>query len=103
MGQIAAEIADSIIVTDDNPRNEDAALIRGQVLDGCPAASEIGDRAAAIAEAIAALGKGDVLIVAGKGHESGQIVGDQIRPFSDAEEALKSALALGGRSAEPVA
>jgi UDP-N-acetylmuramoyl-L-alanyl-D-glutamate--2,6-diaminopimelate ligase len=103
MGRIAAEFADSVIVTDDNPRGEDAATIRRQVLAGCPTAREIGDRAAAIAEAIAALGRGDALIVAGKGHESGQIVGDHTRPFSDADEALKSALALGGRSAESVA
>jgi len=99
MGRVAAEFADSIIVTDDNPRSEDAGSIRRQVLAGCPAAREIGDRASAIVEAVAALAKGDALIVAGKGHEAGQIVGDQIRPFSDAEETLRSALALGGRSA----
>ncbi len=100
MGQIAARHADIVIVTDDNPRSEDAASIRRQVLVGCPEAQEIGDRAAAIGCAIAALGGGDTLIVAGKGHETGQIVGSLVRPFSDADEVLKSALALGGRSAE---
>jgi UDP-N-acetylmuramoyl-L-alanyl-D-glutamate--2,6-diaminopimelate ligase len=100
MGGIAAQHADSVIVTDDNPRSEDAASIRKQVLEGCPSAVEIGDRATAIADAIAALGDGDVLVVAGKGHESGQIIGDQVRPFSDKEEILKSALSLGGRSAD---
>jgi UDP-N-acetylmuramoyl-L-alanyl-D-glutamate--2,6-diaminopimelate ligase len=103
MGRIAAELADIVIVTDDNPRSENAASIRTQVLAACPDAREIGDRASAIAEAIAALGQGDALIVAGKGHEAGQIVGDQVRPFSDAEETLKSALMLGGRSAERAA
>jgi UDP-N-acetylmuramoyl-L-alanyl-D-glutamate--2,6-diaminopimelate ligase len=103
MGEAAAQHADNIIVTDDNPRSEDAASIRRQVLAGCPSAQEIGDRAIAIGEAIAALGESDALIVAGKGHETGQIVGNQVRPFSDAGEALKSALALGGRAAGPFA
>jgi UDP-N-acetylmuramoyl-L-alanyl-D-glutamate--2,6-diaminopimelate ligase len=100
MGQIVAHRADKAIVTDDNPRSEDAASIRKQVLAGCPDAQDIGDRATAIASAIAALGRGDALIVAGKGHEVGQIVGSQVRPFSDRDEVLKSALMLGGRPAE---
>ena len=100
MGQIAMRHADRVIVTDDNPRSEDAVSIRKQVLAGCPDAQDIGDRATAIASAIAALGIGDALIVAGKGHENGQIVGTHVRPFSDRDEVLKSALALGGHSAE---
>jgi UDP-N-acetylmuramoyl-L-alanyl-D-glutamate--2,6-diaminopimelate ligase len=102
MGEIAVRLADSVIVTDDNPRNEDAAAIRRAVLAGCPSALEIGDREQAITRAMAALGPGDALIIAGKGHESGQIIGAQLRPFSDAEEAVKAALALGGRPAEPL-
>lgn len=101
MGRIATLKADQVIVTDDNPRSEDAATIRKEVLAGCPGAKEIGDRAAAIGLAIAALGEGDALIIAGKGHETGQIVGHEVRPFSDAQEAIKAARALGGRVAEP--
>jgi UDP-N-acetylmuramoyl-L-alanyl-D-glutamate--2,6-diaminopimelate ligase len=100
MGELAARLADRVIVTDDNPRSEDAAAIRKAVLAGCPCALEIGDREQAITRAIASLGKGDVLVIAGKGHETGQIVGEKIRPFSDAKEAVRAALALGGRTAE---
>jgi UDP-N-acetylmuramoyl-L-alanyl-D-glutamate--2,6-diaminopimelate ligase len=85
MGEIAARFADDVIVTDDNPRGEDAAEIRRQAMAGCPNAQEIGDRAEAIRAGVAALGPGDVLVVAGKGHESGQIVGDQTLPFHDGE------------------
>lgn len=85
MGEIAAGLADKVVVTDDNPRGEDAAAIRQAVLQGCPAAMEIGDRAAAIAAGLDGLGAGDVLVVAGKGHESGQIVGDEVLPFNDAD------------------
>jgi len=85
MGEIAARFADDVIVTDDNPRGEDPAKIRRQAMAGCPNAQEIGDRAAAITAGVAALGPGDVLVVAGKGHESGQIVGDQTLPFHDGE------------------
>jgi UDP-N-acetylmuramoyl-L-alanyl-D-glutamate--2,6-diaminopimelate ligase len=99
MGAAAAKEADVVIVTDDNPRTEDAAVIRAEVLAGTPGAREIGDRAAAIHDGIAALGQGDILVVAGKGHETGQIIGAEVRPFSDREEVLKSALALGGRAA----
>jgi UDP-N-acetylmuramoyl-L-alanyl-D-glutamate--2,6-diaminopimelate ligase len=100
MGRIAAEHADRVIVTDDNPRSEEAAVIRAQILVACPGAGEIGDREAAINHAIGALEAGDVLVIAGKGHESGQIVGKEIRPFSDTQQAIKTALASGGRAAE---
>lgn len=100
MGQAAARFADRVIITDDNPRNEDARAIRSEILAGCPEAREIGERASAIHEAIAELRAGDCLVIAGKGHETGQITGGEIRPFSDREEAIKAALALGGRSAE---
>jgi UDP-N-acetylmuramoyl-L-alanyl-D-glutamate--2,6-diaminopimelate ligase len=100
MGEAAAKHADVVIVTDDNPRGEDPALIRRDAWAGCPEAREIGDRAEAIAQGIVALHAGDVLVIAGKGHETGQIVGGEVRPFSDREEAIKAAGALGGRAAE---
>jgi UDP-N-acetylmuramoyl-L-alanyl-D-glutamate--2,6-diaminopimelate ligase len=99
MGQIAAALADDVIVTDDNPRSENPATIRKEILATAPKAREIGDRADAIRAGIAALQVGDVLVLAGKGHETGQYVGSEVRPFSDREEALKAALALGGRAA----
>jgi UDP-N-acetylmuramoyl-L-alanyl-D-glutamate--2,6-diaminopimelate ligase len=83
MGRIAAENADRVIVTDDNPRSEQPAAIRAAILAAAPGAIEIGDRAEAIRAGIAALQKGDVLLIAGKGHETGQIVGDKILKFSD--------------------
>ncbi len=86
MGAIAAALADACIVTDDNPRTEDAGTIRRQILAACPSALEIADRSQAIAHAIDALRAGDLLVVAGKGHETGQIVGDQVLPFDDAAE-----------------
>jgi UDP-N-acetylmuramoyl-L-alanyl-D-glutamate--2,6-diaminopimelate ligase len=86
MGRIASELADKIIVTDDNPRSEDAATIRAQSLAACPGALEVGDRAQAIRLAIAQLQAGDVLVVAGKGHETGQIIVGIVHPFNDAEE-----------------
>jgi UDP-N-acetylmuramoyl-L-alanyl-D-glutamate--2,6-diaminopimelate ligase len=98
MGAAAAKHADAVIVTDDNPRSESAAAIRREALAGCPGAREIGDRAEAIYVAIAELAAGDVLVVAGKGHERGQVVGDETRPFSDREEAINAAVALGGRA-----
>lgn len=85
MGQIAADLADTVIVTDDNPRSEDPARIRRQILAACPDAQEIGDRAEAINAALASLTRGDILVVAGKGHETGQIVGDRVLPFDDAQ------------------
>jgi UDP-N-acetylmuramoyl-L-alanyl-D-glutamate--2,6-diaminopimelate ligase len=83
MGAIAAFKADRVIVTDDNPRSEDPAAIRAAILRAAGGASEIGDRTEAIRAAIGMLAPGDVLLIAGKGHESGQIVGDRILPFSD--------------------
>ncbi|MDB5441042.1 MAG: UDP-N-acetylmuramyl-tripeptide synthetase [Caulobacteraceae bacterium] len=83
MGRAAAQFADLAIVTDDNPRSEDPAAIRAAVLAGAPQAREIADRAQAIAAAVALLQAGDILVVAGKGHEQGQIVGGQVRPFDD--------------------
>ena len=91
MGRIAAENADRVIVTDDNPRSEQAAAIRAAILAAAPGAVEIGDRAQAIRSAIAELERGDVLLIAGKGHETGQIIGDRIVPFSD-HEAVAAAL-----------
>lgn len=96
MGE-AACAADRIIVTDDNPRSEDPGAIRAAVRAGCPHAEEIGDRAAAIAAAIAGLGPGDVAVIAGKGHEQGQIVGDRSIPFDDAAVAREAVERLGGR------
>jgi len=83
MGRIAIEEADRVIVTDDNPRSETAATIRAEILAAAKGAAEIGDRAQAIRSAIAALETGDVLLIAGKGHETGQIVGDRVLEFSD--------------------
>lgn len=86
MGVIAARLADRVIVTDDNPRSEVPGAIRREVLVGCPDAEEIGDRAAAIRTAVRGLAGGDLLVIAGKGHEQGQIVGNEVRPFDDAAE-----------------
>jgi UDP-N-acetylmuramyl-tripeptide synthetase len=87
MGEIATRCADVAIVTDDNPRSENPAAIRAQILAGAPSALEIGDRAEAIRAAVAMLVDGDALLIAGKGHEIGQIVGDRTLPFSDADQA----------------
>ena len=86
MGEIAIRRADRVYVTDDNPRSEDPAAIRKAILAAAPGAIEIGDRSAAIGRAVAELTPGDVLLVAGKGHETGQIVGERILPFSDQQE-----------------
>lgn len=86
MGAIAARLADKVVVSDDNPRTENAAAIRAAILAAAPGAIEIADRRAAIAHAVDGLDDGDLLLVAGKGHESGQIVGDRVLPFDDAEE-----------------
>jgi UDP-N-acetylmuramoyl-L-alanyl-D-glutamate--2,6-diaminopimelate ligase len=85
MGAVAAEKADRVIVTDDNPRSEDAATIRAAILAQAHGAAEIGDRREAIRAAIAELRRGDVLLIAGKGHETGQIIGDRVIEFSDHE------------------
>jgi UDP-N-acetylmuramoyl-L-alanyl-D-glutamate--2,6-diaminopimelate ligase len=96
MGAAAAEHADVVFVTDDNPRTEDPALIRAMVLEGAPDATEVADRAEAILRAVDALGPGDALLIAGKGHETGQIVGQDVLPFDDVEQASVAVLALDG-------
>jgi len=97
MGAAAAQYADLAIVTDDNPRSEDPMEIRAAILAGCPDATEVGDRAEAILRGVDALGAGDALLIAGKGHETGQIIGDDIYPFDDAEQASVAVAALDGR------
>jgi UDP-N-acetylmuramoyl-L-alanyl-D-glutamate--2,6-diaminopimelate ligase len=92
MGEIAARLADDVIITDDNPRSENPAAIRAAIRAAAPGAKEIGDRAEAIRAAVARLQPGDVLMVAGKGHETGQIVGNKTLPFSD-HDAVAAALA----------
>jgi UDP-N-acetylmuramoyl-L-alanyl-D-glutamate--2,6-diaminopimelate ligase len=99
MGAIAARLADDVIVTDDNPRSEDPAAIRAEILAAAPGAREIGDRAGAIRFAITGLRRGDVLVLAGKGHETGQYVKGEVLPFSDREQAVAAAIAGGGRKA----
>ena len=91
MGAVAAGLADLVIVTDDNPRGENAASIRAAVMTGAPGATEIGDRRAAIKAAIAAAGPEDIVILTGKGHEQGQIVGDLVLPFDDVSVARECA------------
>ena len=104
MGRVARELADLVVVTDDNPRSEDPAAIRAAILsgagefteaDGDTAVVEIGDRRAAIRHAVAWAGEGDVVVIAGKGHESGQTAGGLTRPFDDREE-LAAALTARG-------
>ena len=97
MGQAAAQYADVVIVTDDNPRSEDPAAIRAEVMKGCPEAAEIADRAEAILRGVDALQPGDALLIAGKGHETGQIIGNDIYPFDDAEQASVAVAALDGK------
>ncbi len=99
MGRAAAEQADIAIVTDDNPRSEDPASIRAMVLEGCPGALEVGDRAEAILRGVDMLEAGDALLIAGKGHETGQIIGEDVLPFDDAEQASVAVAALEGRLA----
>lgn len=94
MGAIADKLADLVIVTDDNPRTEDAESVRAAVMKGCPNAIEVGDRAKAISKGVSLLKKGDCLVIAGKGHESGQIVGDTIIPFKDVDVARAALAAL---------
>ncbi|WP_448191176.1 UDP-N-acetylmuramoyl-L-alanyl-D-glutamate--2,6-diaminopimelate ligase [Azospirillum sp. sgz301742] len=96
MAELAGRLADRVIVTDDNPRTEDPAFVRAEVLAGYPAAEEIGDRHAAIRAAVRGLGPGDLLVVAGKGHEQGQIVGTEVRPFDDAAEARTAVAEVAG-------
>lgn len=92
MGRIAVAKADAVIVTDDNPRSEEPAAIRAEILASAPGAREIGDRSEAIRTAVRELRPGDVLVVAGKGHETGQIIGDRTLPFCD-HDALRAAIA----------
>jgi UDP-N-acetylmuramoyl-L-alanyl-D-glutamate--2,6-diaminopimelate ligase len=96
MAAAAARFADAVIVTDDNPRSENPAAIRKEALAGAPGAREIAGRSEAIREAIGALKSADALIIAGKGHEDYQIIGNQVFPFSDRSEAVKAVRALGG-------
>lgn len=97
MGEAATAQADKVIVTDDNPRSENPSSIRAAVLQGAPKAMEVGDRAEAILRGVDLLGPGDALLIAGKGHESGQIVGDDVLPFDDVEQASLAVAALDGR------
>lgn len=96
MGHEACENADAVIVTDDNPRTEDAAAIRKAILVACATAIEIGDRAEAILTGVDALSPDDRLLIAGKGHETGQIIGDKVFAFDDAEQARAAVAALDG-------
>lgn len=96
MGELAGRLADRAIVTDDNPRTEDPAFVRSEVLAGNPARlEEIGDRHEAIRTAVRGLRAGDVLVIAGKGHEQGQTIGTEVRPFDDAAEARKAVAEVG--------
>ncbi len=97
MGRVASRMADEVVLTDDNPRNEDPRAIRAEVLAGAPQALEIPDRAQAIETAVTMLVDGDVLVIAGKGHETGQIVGDRTLPFDDADVA-RGALRSTGKN-----
>ncbi|GHF44354.1 UDP-N-acetylmuramoyl-L-alanyl-D-glutamate--2,6-diaminopimelate ligase [Seohaeicola zhoushanensis] len=96
MGKAATENADVVIVTDDNPRSEVPAAIRAAVLAGAPGALEVGDRAEAILRGVDMLGPGDALMVCGKGHETGQVVGDDVLPFDDVEQASMAVRVLDG-------
>jgi len=99
MGAAAAANADMVFVTDDNPRSEEPASIRAAVMGGCPDATEVGDRAEAILRGIDVLEAGDALLIAGKGHETGQTIGDDVLPFDDVEQASVAVAALDGRLA----
>lgn len=96
MGQAARDNADVLYVTDDNPRSEDPASIRAAILAACPEANEVGDRAEAILRGVDALLPGDALLIAGKGHETGQVIGGEVYPFDDVEQASIAVAALEG-------
>ncbi len=96
MGEAARENADILFVTDDNPRSEDPATIRAEILKACPEANEVGDRAEAILRGVDALLPGDALLIAGKGHETGQIIKGEVYPFDDVEQASVAVAALDG-------
>lgn len=102
MGAIAQQLADRIYVTDDNPRDEDAAVIRQEIMSAAPGARDMPGRRAAIAEAITELGRDDVLLIAGKGHETGQIIAGRTYPFSDAEAVRETLRRDDSLSAPPV-
>ncbi|WP_340265498.1 UDP-N-acetylmuramoyl-L-alanyl-D-glutamate--2,6-diaminopimelate ligase [Sphingobium mellinum] len=91
MGKVAVDLSDHVIVTDDNPRNEDPSAIRAAIMAGAPGAEEIGGRRAAIAAALAQAGADDIVLLAGKGHEQGQIIGDRVLPFDDVTVARECA------------
>jgi UDP-N-acetylmuramoyl-L-alanyl-D-glutamate--2,6-diaminopimelate ligase len=91
MGKVAVELADHVIVTDDNPRSEEPSAIRAAIMAGAPGAEEIGGRRGAIAAAIAAAGADDIVLLAGKGHEQGQVIGDRVLPFDDVTVARECA------------
>jgi UDP-N-acetylmuramoyl-L-alanyl-D-glutamate--2,6-diaminopimelate ligase len=98
MGQAARDFADVVIVTDDNPRTEDPAAIRAAVMEGAgPDSTEVADRAEAILRGVDALLPGDALLICGKGHETGQIIGTDVYPFDDAEQASVAVAALDGK------
>jgi UDP-N-acetylmuramoyl-L-alanyl-D-glutamate--2,6-diaminopimelate ligase len=84
MGEVAQRLSYVVIVTDDNPRTEDPATIRADILAGAPGAIEVAGRKDAIARALEMAGSGDIVLLAGKGHETGQVVGTQVLPFDDA-------------------
>lgn len=94
MGKIAAKLADRVIVTDDNPRTENPTFIRSEIMAACPNALEIPDRHDAIVAAIKELNAGDLLVIAGKGHETGQKIGNKVIPFNDTDEAIKAAFEI---------
>ncbi len=99
MGEIAGRLADVLVVTDDNPRTEDPAAIRRAILDGTGSARaevlEIGDRRTAIREAVGRAAPGDIVLIAGKGHEAGQEVGGTVHPFDDREVAREELAGVG--------
>lgn len=97
MGKAAAENADVVFVTDDNPRSEEPSQIRAEILQACTNATEVGDRAEAILRAVDALQPGDALLIAGKGHETGQTIAGVVYPFDDIEQASVAVAALDGR------
>ncbi|WP_434619495.1 UDP-N-acetylmuramoyl-L-alanyl-D-glutamate--2,6-diaminopimelate ligase [Tabrizicola sp. M-4] len=96
MGAAAREFADVLFVTDDNPRSEEPGAIRAEIMQACPEANEVGDRAEAILRGVDALGPGDALLIAGKGHETGQIIKGDVYPFDDVEQASIAVAALDG-------
>ena len=91
MGKVAAELSDLVIVTDDNPRSENPTVIRSAILAGAPTAREVDGRRAAIAAAVTEAGADDIVLLAGKGHEQGQVIGDRVLPFDDVEVARECA------------